>query len=112
MGGSNTAPTIVVVGSINVNLVLTAARLPRAGETITGAALAEVPGGKGANQALAARRLGAEVSLVGRVGDDARASIALANLEEAGVDLSHVGTDDVQSTGVAAVTVGPGASSG
>ena len=61
---------ITVVGSINLDLVASAPQLPRAGETVTGATLARHPGGKGANQALAARRLGADVCLVGRVDCD------------------------------------------
>ncbi|MER8125071.1 PfkB family carbohydrate kinase, partial [Acinetobacter baumannii] len=60
-------PAITVIGSINLDFVATAATLPGPGETVTGASLARHPGGKGANQALAARRLGAEVSLVGQV---------------------------------------------
>ena len=62
---------ITVVGSINLDIVAAAPSLPAPGETVTGATLSRHPGGKGANQALAARRLGAEVSLIGRVGDDA-----------------------------------------
>ena len=61
-------PTIAVLGSINLDIVATAQQLPVAGETVTGATLSEHPGGKGANQALAARRLGADVSMIGRVG--------------------------------------------
>ena len=68
-----TAVRITVVGSVNLDFVATAATLPAPGETVTGATLARHPGGKGANQALAARRLGAEVTLVGRVGADAMA---------------------------------------
>jgi ribokinase len=98
-------PSIVVVGSVNLDLVATAARLPLPGETITGAELGRYPGGKGANQALAARRLGADVSLVACVGRDAAADEALALLEEAGVDLSHVRVDDVRATGVALIAV-------
>jgi phosphoglycerate dehydrogenase-like enzyme len=69
---------ITVVGSINLDLVATAPRLPAPGETVTGATLSRHPGGKGANQALAARRLGAEVSLIGRVGDDEMSGAAVA----------------------------------
>jgi len=98
---------ITVVGSINLDLVATAPQLPRAGETVTGATLARHPGGKGANQALAAQRLGAEVRLVGRVGDDAMAEEALALLEAGGVDLSEVETDPEAPTGVALIAVDP-----
>ena len=64
---------ITVVGSINLDLVATAPQLPAPGETVTGATLARHPGGKGANQALAAQRLGAEVCMIGRVGRDGMA---------------------------------------
>ncbi len=83
---------IVVVGSINLDLVVRVARLPRAGETLAGTAFASLPGGKGANQALAARRAGADVALVGAVGDDAFAGPALALLRADGVDVSGVRT--------------------
>jgi ribokinase len=62
--------SIVVIGSINMDLVCRTPRLPAAGETVIGDALATIPGGKGANQAVAAARLGGEAHLVGRVGDD------------------------------------------
>ena len=68
---------ITVVGSINLDIVATGSALPRPGETVTGAKLARHPGGKGANQALAARRLGANVQLVGAVGADDMADEAL-----------------------------------
>lgn len=98
---------ITVVGSINLDFVASAASLPRAGETVTGATLARHPGGKGANQALAAEKLGAEVCLIGRVGNDAMAGEALALLEEFGVDLSGVTTDLAAATGVALIAVDP-----
>jgi len=97
--------SIVVLGSVNLDIVATVARLPRAGETITGAALSRYPGGKGANQALAARRLGADVSLVAQVGNDAEANIALSLLREGGVDLSGVETSTVHPTGTALIAV-------
>lgn len=98
---------ITVVGSINLDLVATAPSLPAAGETVTGATLARHPGGKGANQALAAEKLGAEVDLIGRVGDDAMADEALALMEEFGVDLSKVEVDVAAPTGVALIAVDP-----
>lgn len=98
---------ITVVGSINLDFVASAATLPRAGETVTGATLARHPGGKGANQALAARRLGAEVRLIGRVGADAMAAEATALLAAGGVDLSAVATDPEASTGLALIAVEP-----
>ena len=96
---------ITVVGSINLDFVARAARLPAPGETVTGASLARHPGGKGANQALAAEKLGAEVCLIGRVGDDALAGGALALLEQYGVDLAGVEVDVAAPTGAALITV-------
>jgi ribokinase len=98
---------IVVVGSVNLDLSATAGRLPAPGETITGATLSRFPGGKGANQALAARRLGADVKLVACVGDDAAAVEALAMLREGGVDLSRVQVLEDSQTGVALICVEP-----
>ena len=98
---------IVVVGSVNLDLSATVARLPAPGETITGAALSRFPGGKGANQALAARRLGANVRLVACVGEDAVAAEALALLREGGVDLSRVKVLRESQTGVALICVDP-----
>jgi ribokinase len=79
---------LTVVGSINLDLVAKVERLPRPGETLTGATLERIPGGKGANQAVAATRLGADVRMVGSVGRDANAADALAGLKDAGVDLA------------------------
>jgi len=100
-------PTIVVVGSVNLDLAASVSRLPVAGETVTGAELRRFPGGKGANQALAAKRLGSDVILIGRVGNDAAAEEALALLRAGGVDLSRCGTDDTAPTGVALIAVAP-----
>lgn len=99
------APRIVVVGSINLDLVARAATLPAPGETVTRATFAQYPGGKGANQALAAQRLGAAVTMIGRVGRDAHAEAALALLTAGGVDLSLVSVDDNAATGVALIAV-------
>jgi len=100
-------PTVAVIGSVNLDIVARVARLPAPGETVTGAELHRFPGGKGANQALAAQRLGADASLVARVGDDAAADEALALLREGGVDLSAcVAIPDV-ATGTALIAVAP-----
>lgn len=96
---------ITIVGSINLDFVATAATLPAPGETVTGANLARHPGGKGANQALAAARLGADVRLVGRIGRDAMAVEALALLKDAGVDLGGCAADPQAPTGVALIAV-------
>jgi ribokinase len=99
------APRITVVGSVNLDFVATAARLPAPGETVTGAVLARHPGGKGANQALAAARLGARVSMIARVGADALADEALALLRAEGVDLAGCRADPAAPTGVALIAV-------
>lgn len=98
---------ITVVGSINLDMVASAPSLPAPGETVTGATLARHAGGKGANQALAARRLGAEVSLIGRVGEDEMSGAAVALMLAHGVDLSGVETDIAAPTGVALIAVDP-----
>lgn len=95
---------ITVVGSVNLDLVATVARLPASGETIGDARLSRVPGGKGANQALAAARLGAEVRLIAAVGRDDNAGLALELLEAGGVDLSDIRRTDAP-TGIALITV-------
>ncbi|TIT42914.1 MAG: ribokinase, partial [Mesorhizobium sp.] len=82
---------IVVVGSINLDLIANVDRLPSPGETVSGSSFSTAPGGKGANQALAAARAGAQVRMVGAVGKDNFAPEALALLREAKVDLSGVG---------------------
>jgi len=95
---------IVVAGSINLDLVAYVDRLPRGGETLAGRTFSASPGGKGANQALAARRAGAAVALVGAVGDDAFAGPALALLRRDGVDLANVRVAP-EATGVALIHV-------
>jgi ribokinase len=94
---------LTVVGSVNLDLVARAKRLPRPGETLTDASFGRYPGGKGANQAVAAARLGAEVRFVGCVGRDSFADEALAGLREAQVDLR---VEVVEApTGVASILV-------
>lgn len=97
---------ITVVGSINLDLIATVERLPAPGETVSGGDFSTAPGGKGANQALAARRAGAEVRMIGAVGKDAFATEALSLLEEAGVDLSRIGRMHAP-TGTALILVDP-----
>ena len=96
--------TIVVVGSVNVDLLAQVRRHPRPGETLHGTGGQMLPGGKGANQAVAAARLGARVAMVGAVGSDVQAEAALSALREAGVDLGHVAEIE-GPTGLAIVTV-------
>jgi ribokinase len=96
---------ITVLGSINMDLIATTERLPQPGETVAGSSFATAAGGKGANQALAARRAGSGVHMVGAVGEDGFATPALALLDDAKVDLSAVArvTDP---TGTALILVG------
>lgn len=96
---------ITVFGSINVDLVLQVTSHPRPGETITGATQTWVPGGKGANQALAAARAGAAVRMVGAVGADDLGVVALSELEAAGVDVGAVARLESTATGLAAIVV-------
>lgn len=95
------APRITVVGSANIDLVARCERLPRPGETVTDAVFERIAGGKGANQAVAAARLGARVRFVGRVGRD---DLTLRALERDGVDTSGAVRDDGE-TGVALILV-------
>jgi ribokinase len=97
------APRITVVGSVNLDLVVRCQALPRPGETVSGATFERFPGGKGANQAVACARLGADVRMVAAVGRDAFADEALAGLRAAGVGLDLREVD--QPTGVALITV-------
>jgi ribokinase len=99
---------IAVIGSINLDIVASGTTLPRAGETVTGASLAYHPGGKGANQALAAQRLGAQMTMIGAVGADAAADQALALLRAGGVNLDGVKVVADAPTGVALIVVGEG----
>jgi ribokinase len=103
MGGREIS--VVVVGSVNLDMVATVGRLPAPGETVTGASLNRYPGGKGANQALAARRLGAKVFMIANVGKDDAANDALSLLREGGVDLSRCIEDAELPTGIALISV-------
>ena len=96
---------ITVFGSINMDLIANTERLPEPGETVAGTSFASAAGGKGANQALAARRAGSFVRMVGAVGKDGFSKPALSLLDQAGVDLAAV--DHVDGpTGTALILVG------
>lgn len=95
---------VVIVGSINVDYLTKVDRHPGPGETVTGQETHTLPGGKGANQAVAAARLGADTALIGSIGHDANAAIAVAKLEEARVDVSGLVAVEAP-TGTAFVTV-------
>lgn len=96
---------VVVVGSMNMDLVVRVARLPTAGDTVLGDRLLTVAGGKGANQAVAAARLGADVLMIGRVGDDSFGSELVSGLRQDGVDTSGVAVDAGEPSGVALIVV-------
>ncbi|MEV6035719.1 ribokinase [Nonomuraea sp. NPDC052116] len=97
---------IVVVGSANADLVVQVDRHPAPGETVLGSELAVHPGGKGANQAVAAARLGARVALLGRVGADGHGRLLRESMERDGVDLGHL-HDTAAASGIAMIAVGP-----
>jgi ribokinase len=96
---------IAVVGSLNMDLVVRAPHMPIPGETVIGSDFRTIPGGKGANQAVAAARLGAEVTMIGRVGDDDFGRAQLRNLGELGIDTTHVIVDPEVATGIALITL-------
>lgn len=98
-------PTIIVVGSLNMDLVVRAPRHPQPGETLIGSDFQTFPGGKGANQAVAAARLGARVRMIGRVGVDAFGEALLTAAQNDGVDTTFVQHDPVHPTGVALITL-------
>ena len=95
---------IVVIGSLNADLVVKSPRFPQPGETISGSDLQTIPGGKGANQAVAAARQGADVAMVGRVGSDSFGPFLVDNLKANQVDTGHVLADD-SATGTAIIVV-------
>lgn len=96
---------VVVIGSLNMDLVVQTARLPGVGETISGRSFAMIPGGKGANQAVAASKMGAVTSLIGCVGDDPFGKTLAASLEKSGVDTRCLETFPGVSTGTATIIV-------
>lgn len=98
-------PRIAVVGSINMDLVFLTRRMPAVGETIKGHAFHQIPGGKGANQAVAAARLGAQVTFIGRVGNDGFGAQSLRVLADEGIALSHVASAADTPTGTAGIFV-------
>ena len=98
-------PRIAVVGSINMDLLINCQRLPQAGETVSADSLVESPGGKGANQAVAAARLGSQVAMIGRVGNDLFGSRLLENLEQEKVDLTYTLVSEGFNSGTAIVQV-------
>ncbi|MDY0257953.1 ribokinase [Gudongella oleilytica] len=102
---------ILVIGSINADLVFQTDRRPEVGETVLGNSFITVPGGKGANQAVAAARLGAKVGFIGCVGDDANGRVMLENLQGQGVDIQGISILKGMSTGVAGIVLSGGENS-
>lgn len=101
------SPQISVLGSANMDLVINTPRIPLAGETLTGSDFRTVPGGKGANQAIAAARSGADVSFLGRVGDDDFGKALSRGLAEEGINLSGLLKTEQTASGVAVIMVEP-----
>ncbi len=96
---------LAVVGSINMDMTVTAERIPLKGETLRGDSISLIPGGKGANQAVAMAKLGAEVEMFGCVGDDSNGKMLLENLKKAGVKTEHIQISKGKPTGIAMITV-------
>ena len=98
-------PSVVVVGSVNVDQIVTAPRFPSPGETIIGTSVASSVGGKGANQAVAAALAGTSVAMVASTGDDDNGAIARRRLADRGVQIEHVAVVAAEVTGTAGITV-------
>ena len=97
---------LAVVGSINIDMTVTAERIPLKGETLLGDSISYIPGGKGANQAVAMAKLGADVEMFGCVGDDSNGKQMLENLKNVGVKTDHIQVLEGVPTGIAMITVG------
>ncbi len=97
---------LAVIGSINMDITVTSDRIPHKGETLQGKDVHYIPGGKGANQAVAMARLGAEVEMFGCVGDDATGEQLIANLKKEGIETKAIKKIDNTPTGIALITVG------
>lgn len=101
----NGSPNVLVVGSFMMDLVVRTPRMPKEGETVVGTEFGRAPGGKGANQAVAAARLGANVTMVGRVGDDLFGHDQIESLNASGVDTRYIILDSEAPTGVGSITL-------
>lgn len=99
------SPKITVIGSLNMDLIVEAPHIPAPGETVIGGAFYTAVGGKGANQAVAAARLGAQVTMVGRLGDDAYGQAQIEGMRAEGIDTTYIKADPESHTGVALITV-------
>ncbi|WP_226670804.1 ribokinase [Metabacillus litoralis] len=101
-------PNILVIGSINMDLVTETNIIPNVGETVLGDSFQTIPGGKGANQAVAAAKLGAEVTLLGCIGDDDLGNELKNHLKDQGICIDYINTIQEQSTGIASITLSEG----
>ncbi|SDN34923.1 ribokinase [Bacillus sp. OK048] len=99
---------VTVIGSINMDLVTSTNQIPKVGETVLGHSFHTIPGGKGANQAVAAARLGADVTMIGAVGDDSFGEILVDHLTTQGINTEHISKIKETSTGVATIVVSDG----
>lgn len=97
---------IAVVGSINTDMTVTAERIPLKGETLLGDSISYIPGGKGANQAVAMAKLGAEVEMFGCIGDDSNGQKMIDNMKNVGIKTEHIKVLEGVPTGIAMITVG------
>ena len=105
MSVNDETPSILVVGSLNMDLVMNCSRVPEAGESLIGKDFKYVPGGKGANQAVAAARLGAEVTFAGKRGDDANGEKLEKSLIDSGINTQYLKKDKESKTGLASILV-------
>jgi len=96
---------IVIVGSLNMDLVVRVPHMPEPGETVLGVGFQQIPGGKGANQAVGAARMGAKVTMIGRIGSDDFGRELTENLSREGIDISNVTVDENEPSGIAMITV-------
>jgi ribokinase len=103
--GAKIMPDIIVVGSLNMDLIVRTPRLPAPGETILGTTFSTASGGKGANQAVAAAKLGSPVKMIGRVGTDDFGKTLRSNLNAVGIDTQYVVQDNEAATGIASISV-------
>ncbi len=103
--GNREMRKLAVVGSINMDMTVTAERIPKKGETLHGDSISLIPGGKGANQAVAMAKLGAQVEMFGCVGDDSNGTMLLETLMKAGVKTGHIKVCKDTPTGIAMITV-------
>lgn len=101
----NAKPNVVVVGSFMMDLIVRADRMPKEGETIIGKEFRRAPGGKGANQAMAAARLGGKVTMIGRVGNDLFGQDQIQSLSQAGIETRYIVVDPEAPTGVGSITL-------